>query len=228
MRRVFLTGTILGLFVGSLANHTRAASITWGAPQQISGDSDVMTNGTLDRAYGLGSSGDTVNGVTFGSILPTDSTNISGLINNGTFGSGPLSGPYANLVSNGIYDNDSGSITLNGLVTGDSYEIEVWVNDSRSPENTRSETISGSPTILFGSQTGNGLGHFIVGTFIADSTGSQALDFEAANGGIVQVNALQLRVLSASVPEPSSFILSGIAVAGMMVYTGRRRKARRA
>ncbi len=111
-------------------------------------------------------------------------------------------------------------------MTGDSYEVEVWVNDSRSPENTRSETISGSPTILFGSQTGNGLGHFVVGTFIADSTGSQTLDFEAVNGGIVQVNALQLRVLSASVPEPSSLVLFGIAIAGTMVYTGRRRNAR--
>ena len=100
------------------------------------------------------------------------------------------------------------------------------MNDSRSPENTRSETISGSPTILFGSQTGNGLGHFAVGTFIADSTGSQTLDFEAVNGGIVQVNALQLRVLSASVPEPSSLVLFGIAITGTIVYTGRRRNAR--
>ncbi len=68
MRRVYLISAILVLVMGSLANHTRAASITWVSPQQISGDSDVMTNGTLDRAYGVGSSGDTVNGVTFGSI----------------------------------------------------------------------------------------------------------------------------------------------------------------
>ena len=117
MRRVYLSSAILVLVMGSLANHTRAASITWVSPQQISGDSDVMTNGTLDRAYGFGVSGDTVNGVTFGSTTfrrtqPTSADEI----NNGTFGFGPLSGPYANLVSNGIYDNDSGSITLNGLV----------------------------------------------------------------------------------------------------------------
>jgi hypothetical protein len=48
------------------ASQVQAAFMTWRAPVQISGDSDVVTDGTLVAAYSVGAtSSTTVNGVTF-------------------------------------------------------------------------------------------------------------------------------------------------------------------
>src|ERR1700710_2855255 len=56
---------IVAVITSSLAH---ATDITWAAPQQISADSNVRTNGTLIGAYNIGDLGvpsTTVNGVTF-------------------------------------------------------------------------------------------------------------------------------------------------------------------
>lgn len=44
---------------------SHAATVIWDAAQNISGDSDVATNGTFNRAYIFGNISWTVNGVTF-------------------------------------------------------------------------------------------------------------------------------------------------------------------
>ena len=55
---------VLTAFTLSAAT-VHAASISWGAPQQITGDLDVRTTGTLVGAYNFGGATTTVNGVTF-------------------------------------------------------------------------------------------------------------------------------------------------------------------
>src|SRR5438874_12160706 len=55
--------------------------ITWGAPTNISGDSDVRTDGTLVAAFNMNGPAVTVNGVTFASFtypfMATTATNGS-------------------------------------------------------------------------------------------------------------------------------------------------------
>src|SRR4051812_22861890 len=60
------------LIAGTLASSAQAASITWGAPQGISSDSDVDTKGSLVGALSFGPVGGapstTVNGVFFNGL----------------------------------------------------------------------------------------------------------------------------------------------------------------
>jgi hypothetical protein len=223
------------------AGRAGAAVITFGAAQQITGDSDILTNGTTDRAYLFAANSgppDTINGVTFtefdsngGNPNGDTSTFTNGLT--GVFGSGNppysnLSQAYQILLSSAHYNGSTGtpaSITLNNLTVGDDYEIQVFVNDSRDIGGIRSESISGSPYLEFNT-TGSdgGLGEYVTGTFTADST-SQTLTFTPAsdNFSVAQVNGLQLRNLSA-VPEPSSLVLLGVgAITGLGYARARRR-----
>lgn len=45
--------------------HVQAGLVTWQTPVTISGDADVSTQGTLERAYNMGGPATTVNGVVF-------------------------------------------------------------------------------------------------------------------------------------------------------------------
>lgn len=76
-RLVLVLGIALSVWVDGMGAAVSAATIVWGAPQTVSGESDVSTAGTLVYAYGFGWSGTgssmaagpvtdtTVNGVTF-------------------------------------------------------------------------------------------------------------------------------------------------------------------
>ncbi len=64
-------------------------------------------------------------------------------------------------------------------------------------------------------------------TFTVMGTGSDTLAFSGYQTNYR--NGLDdIRLVAASVPEPSSIVLSGIAAGGVMIYIGRRRKAGRA
>jgi hypothetical protein len=55
------------LVLAALAvTQVQAGVVTWQTPVTISGDTDVSTEGTLERAYNMGGAATTVNGVTFG------------------------------------------------------------------------------------------------------------------------------------------------------------------
>ena len=68
-----------------------------------------------------------------------------------------------------------------------------------------------------------GLGQFAIGTFTADAT-SEAITFGAPDGsnGYALLNAFQLRQIT--VPEPSSALLCGLGIAGVMGFRCRSRK----
>src|ERR1700677_2187990 len=116
--------------------------ITWGTPQTISGPSDVLTNGTVEDAYDF-IAGTTVDGVTFtGFSLPTTGNvtlSSTGAFNLATgLGSGSITGPYSDLLNSATFLSGNGTdnaptmtVTIGGLTVGDSYEVELWVNDAR-------------------------------------------------------------------------------------------------
>ena len=108
---------------------------------------------------------------------------------------------------------------------GDTYQLEYWANDGRSGVNARTETLIGggntSAVLDEGSGTGGtGVGQFILGTFVADSTGEESLTID---GPSPIITLLQIRDIT-PVPEPSTFALLGGGLC-MMLAGFRRKKA---
>src|SRR5256885_13505178 len=73
---------VLVLFIPALFPAlTRAANITWGSQQQITGNNDVSMNGALIGAFNVGDTGvpsTTLNGVVFQSFAAPGGTGMSG------------------------------------------------------------------------------------------------------------------------------------------------------
>jgi len=176
----------------------RAAVITWVPPANIKTDTDVATNGIFIYAETWGSSGATVNGVTFaydtsktgdvnvgialpGSPIGTDNHG-EGVGGTGTPYAG-LSAAYQVLVKGTVWANVGtvATITLNNLTVSNLYEVQIWENDSRGNYATRIATLSdssaGGDTVSLAhcvggttSSANGGLGQYVTGTFTADGT----------------------------------------------------------
>src|SRR5581483_6214196 len=207
---VFALAVLLGL--GAL-NPARAALITLGAAQNITtNDTDVATNGTFVYAY-AGTNNVTVNSVTFTtSATGLTFTNIGNVL--AAFGNtaGPItncSANYRKVLSCGRYSNSGaspGSITLGSLVAGNTYQIQVWCNDSRSGlEQWRSNTLVSANAVATdsvglafnASDAPGGMGQYAIGTFTADASTQTFLvttnGIVATNAGVYQICALSVR-----------------------------------
>ena len=236
------------------ASTTHAASITWGLPTNINpaggaaSDLDVSTAGTLVGAFNLGGTGvgnTTVNGTTFTGLALAGSNVTSGNFNFATagtfagtnsvgFGSAPfssLSAPYQALLSSAAGTATGPTpftLTMSGLVTGQTYQFEWWSSQSRFPVNNLTTATAGNAVSLDynPTSTGGGVGQFAIGTFVADATNQQVITF-THGGGFASaddvINGFQLREVSV-IPEPSTWAF-GIALClpPMLVF---RRRAR--
>lgn len=152
-------------------------------------------------------------------------------------GTGPydaLSGDYQNLMSSAIWPGnpntaqpyDEDSVTISNLTIGDQYEIQIWVYDGRNGRSGYNMEVDGNVLMSNDDTGGNaadGIGHFMIGTFVADAA-TQSFDLEGftttgESQGRAQVNAIQLRTIP--IPEPSSGLL--VALAGFGLALRRRR-----
>jgi hypothetical protein len=216
MKKSLLSVTaVIGL---ACLGSSHAATVVWGAAQNITGDSDVANNGTFNRAYIFGNIPWTVNGVTFGAFTGNASGDTMSFPNQDAgFGADgtpyrDLSTAYQNLLYYGAwaYPSNTATITLNNLTIGYNYQVQIFVNDSRTNGYGRSMALTGSSTVLDYNTTEavGGIGQFAIGTFTADST-SQELGFSSSTE-TPQLNGLSLRVTA--VPEPSTYalVLGGI------------------
>jgi hypothetical protein len=230
------------VFLIALPSVSRAASITWGAGTSLSGDSDVLTNGSAAYAYDWANIGQVVNGVSFAgsSSVTAGGVNValSGFtIRNGTvFGStispfGALSTAYTNILVGAAYVNAATpvTVTLNNLSVSHLYAVQVWVNDSRGGSTGgRAETVTSSGgntnTLLYDSTgVAGGVGQFTVGIFLADAT-SQV--FTLTGNASTQLNALQVRDVTGAWPGApitwgAATTLSGdadVLTAGTLAY----------
>ncbi|MFZ2656695.1 MAG: hypothetical protein WAX69_17305 [Victivallales bacterium] len=201
---------MVALCVYGLVSVASAGTITWNTPQNITGDSDVSTNGVFNRAYifdGMAGKTTTVNGVTFSQFRDqtTDTKTLFYVPNNPAIfdsGNSPfvnLSSSYKRMLASGMWKSNGGTptVTLSNLVAGNYYEVQIWVNDPRGT-GPRTMTVSGSGAILY-SVAGNTKGvpgQFMIGSFKADAT-SQKLSFNAVVGGTPQINGMQLREITA-------------------------------
>ena len=195
--------------------HRLAPSITWTAPQNISGDSDVSTAGTLVDAWSIGATGvgnTIVNGVPFTGTAANGSSVSDGTytlaVSSGSFlafnnvGSGAapftnLSGAYQALLSNRavVANPTTMTLTMSGLTAGHQYEFEWWTDKSDSSSAYTTTASDGNSVTLSNNTTGvaGGVGQFAIGTFTAVS-GTEAVIFSPSMG--VLLNGFQLRDVS--------------------------------
>jgi len=210
-----------------------AAAITWSASTTINGDADVITNGTAFCAYTGGTTTTTLNGVAFtagnsGTTWGSVSLSGFGTDNQTAFGSGSnvspwstLSAAYKTVLAGGAYGGASaGTVTLNGLTSGHPYSVQLWANDNRGGgETTRSETAgsTGGNTVTLAYEAnqaagGGGVGQYVIGTFVADST-SQSFTLTPSASGSVQLNAINVRDNFVYVYTPMTFTATRVNLA---------------
>jgi len=246
MKKLILCTSITGVFIFN----THAQTITWQTPQLITGASDVSTIGLYFGSWAPGDGSAIngafpVNGVTFqgNSDLPdlTSSFSGGGAGAQNAYGSpGTLNANYNTLLASGQYANGSGSSTFSwgGMTPGNTYEIQFWVEDTRGITGARWENLSGgdigdtsygtdtSAAVGFSSPLFSGdasPGYDIIGTFVADSTGSEEILLTPfGSNPDTQINLFQVRDIT-SVPEPSPLALLSCGVA--ILFYGFRRRA---
>ena len=246
IKRTFLLIAALAAFI-PLAP---AATVIWGSPTNISGNTDVSTTGSFVQAYHFGdyagTTSATVNGVLFSAtgVYPfPNGTNsepfggVNSLTSTGTiygyngFGSSAtpysaLSPEYRNLLSSAVIGfTGSMTFTLNGLTSGQDYQIQFFSNDSSDlvgPNIARATSITSGNTVTLVSNTAfpngtpGGTGQWVIGAFNAVGT-SQVFTFEVANNAF-ELNGYQLR----AVPEPATWMLMALSGAFLMVLRRRR------
>lgn len=229
----------------ALTESTHAATVTWSAPSNISGDTDVITTGTLHTARNLSQTQvtSTVNGVFFDIFpVPNNTNAIVGLPNVANFGifdlessdtaygsnSAPfnsLSTSYQTLLSSGAGSSTGSTLTLTllGLTNGTPYLFQLWSNDSDlAYGGVNSTTASATNAVTLDENTTNavgGMGQWVSGTFTASGP-SQAITL---SGPRPVINAFQVR----AIPEPSTFVLVIAGLAGLG-FVNLRKKSRRA
>jgi hypothetical protein len=222
------------------ATFTRGADINWGSPQQITGDSDVSTNGTLIGAFNIGDTGvpsTTVNGVTFQSFPAPGGAGTSGnfimtpggggVFNSNTSGGSALppfsnlSSGYQSLLSSYVTPLFSPvTLTISGLVVGGQYEFQFWSNLSSQMFGYQITATGGNNSVNLSSNTGEaegGLGQFVIGDFTADATTQTITFLGDGDGGFL--NGVQLR----QVPEPRPALLLVLGLVCWGLFHARRR-----
>ncbi len=72
-------------------------------------------------------------------------------------------------------------LTINGLMAGQNYLVELWVNASNNTTpTTETVTAINSTSLQFNTTaTTGGVGQFVTGTFTANSTGSEIIQLNA-------------------------------------------------
>jgi len=206
---------------------TPTPNVTWQTPVTISGTSDVSTLGTYYGSWAPqngNANNYPVNGVTFQGF-----SDLPGFRSGPTFDNGyngfnspnTTDGNYNTLLQYARFSNEGvspASFSWSGMVPGNTYLVQLWVNDGRNIGQSRSEGITGgtnaSASLSFGSD-GSGPGQYIIGTFVADSSGSQTLiltPFSSGPNPNPQINLFQVRdITSAIIQQPK---ITSIAVSG--------------
>jgi hypothetical protein len=230
MKNITLCAIIASLAVMA----ANASNINWGSPTTIAGASDVSTLGNYFGSWAPNGSTLAVNGVTFQAFsdLPGLGTSFDNSTGPGSFNSpGTSDGNYNTLLTAGAFGNTGNSYTVNwgGMTPGDTYLVELWVNDGRnSTVNQRTETITGgantSAFLAYGSGA-SGPGQYIFGTFVADNSGGETLSLNP--GPVIpsaQLNIMQVRDIT-PVPEPSTLAFFAMGAGAMLTWLRRKSSA---
>jgi hypothetical protein len=128
---------------------------------------------------------------------------------------------YNALLQYARYSNEGSTpatFSWSGMTPGNTYLVQLWVNDGRNIGESRSETITGgtntSAALSFGSD-GTGPGRYVIGTFVANASGGQTLILTPLSSGSnpsPQVNLVQVRDITSTLiaaPTITSFGVNG-------------------
>jgi hypothetical protein len=148
--------------------------------------------------------------------------------NYGTFNPSSTNSNYNTVVSSGVFENangsgtDPGEVILNNLVSGHTYQVEVWAYYQVSTQNSSTTFSGGTPVTLVPSQA-----QYAIGTFVA-SGNTQSFTFSQATPGLNNqsvplVNDIALRDITAT-PEPASLAMFSAGAVGLLIL--RRSKHR--
>ncbi len=140
--------------IGSLAIATNAQpSVSWQTPVSISGTSDVKTSGVYFGSWApQDGSANTypVNGVTFQGFSDLPGFTPGPTLDNGYDGFGSpntADSNYSMLLQYGRFSNEGSTpatFSWSGMPPGNTYLIQLWVNDGRNIGQSRSETVTGA------------------------------------------------------------------------------------
>lgn len=213
-----MKSTLLALAVSM--GMSQAATISWGAPTDVTGSlSDFSTTGTFHEAYSGDNAAVTVDpaglNITFAS---------AGNLANGVFAAADpairADATYDALLENATWAGGDATLDLGSqvaLVPGNTYEVQLWVADTRGCCANRQKSYgdtAGVSTVTLNSGAGDGSNtDMVIGTFIADGT-TQTLSFVGSGATHPQFNAIQVR--DVTVPEPSSLALAALAGFGLI------------
>jgi hypothetical protein len=202
MKRIILYAAIIGLF--SAVAQAQNENVNWQTPLTIVGASDVSTNGVYYGSWApYDGSANTfpVNGVTFeaNTDLPSFSASFPQVDQSGynSFTDpGTANANYNTLLEYATYaGSGSGTIVITWSdLPGHTYLIQAWANDGRG--NGRSETFTGGANTSASLDFGDSPGQYIIGTYVADASGSETITLSGAdstNGDYPQINLLQIR-----------------------------------
>lgn len=143
---------------------------------------------------------------------------------------------YSSLLEGGILANSNPTgnslktytLTLGGLVIGNTYSVQFFIHDSRGNTAQPKDTFdSNGSTVTVDTNVTNsagGLGQWVIGTFTADAS-TQSITVGTAgsgtpDGALPQLNAYQVRDITV-VPEPAVALLGSLAT----LITLRRRRS---
>ncbi|HWY32767.1 MAG TPA: discoidin domain-containing protein, partial [Candidatus Acidoferrum sp.] len=183
---------------------SHAQNIAWVGPTVISGDANLVTNGTYyDAIIPLAPASLTADGVTFNAPTGTDTdgkisyTVTSGSdqrYDNNSLFTGGSSAFNAIMNAGGTYETGgagAGTVTISGLTPGDSYSIQVF--NYAGDGDAGLTTLSGSsPVTLTTTGSGASGGSFATGTFTATGA-TETFNWKGAGSSYTVLGAISVR-----------------------------------
>lgn len=187
---------------------TTPTIISWEAAQDITADSDVVTEGTLCYAYTQDKTATVVNGVPFAPAPRSDShnwprnyqvPNVYVGVGNwtdtfGTYRDGTgvmvlkpgMTEAYRPLLRSGAWDNTPGakSVRMYNLVPGHRYLVQIWANDGRGRSDiTYHLVLDGHVPVRYCQNGVKSFGQYAIGRFTAKTDRVELLLSSEADSG---------------------------------------------
>ncbi|MGH7937996.1 MAG: hypothetical protein ACRD5Z_00470, partial [Bryobacteraceae bacterium] len=138
-----------------------------------------------------------------------------------------LSTGYQDLLKTGNYGSGNSlmALTISDLTAGDTYQFQVWINDSRGNYGQQGITATddGLSVHILGDVSGleAGTGQYALLTFTANANGIETITFMGDSSGGTTEEAFQLRDITGlpSVPEggPTMSLLA-ISLMGLLFF----------
>ena len=203
----WLNGLALTAMIGSLSASAHAGIYTWSAPTAITtADTTLNQSGTVVGAAVFGydsklvvlGSGATIHFTSDGSVATaTGAGTTYGAFSTNTTGNAV----FDSVLTQFNYDNGPKTITLNNLVVGQQYAVQLFALDDRTPgPNARHANFQDpadgtdvSATFLMGAND------YVIGTFTATAT-TESIQENLPDGNGGNINALVLRAIGNNIP----------------------------